>query len=151
MDILNRLHEGRQPADSANVSRTSGREHTVAQSSRRLTCSQCQQLVRRPSLRQSNGGVGDNQEILNAFYQQGNSEQVCEMLRILITLGKRVAAVAAEDGHLLWLTYRSLCFTPGPACGRAQLDWQRLVQASQQGLECKCSLELDGDDIDCGC
>lgn len=56
--------------------------------------------------------------MLNAFYQQGNnSEQVCEMLRILITLGKRVAAVAAGDGQLLWLTYRSLCFTPGPARG----------------------------------
>lgn len=26
--------------------------------------------------------------MFDAFYQQGNSEQVCEMLRILITLGR---------------------------------------------------------------
>lgn len=61
--------------------------------------------------------------MLNAFYQQGNSEQVCEMLRILITLGKRVAAVAAKDGHLLLVHLPFVVFHSRPEVRTAGPSW----------------------------
>lgn len=92
--------------------------------------------------------------MLNAFYQQGNSEQVCEMLRILITLGKRVAAVAAvaaKDGHLLWLTYRSLCFTPGPARGPLSPAGPAAVGASDTaGARVQPRVDYDEGDVVAG-
>lgn len=89
--------------------------------------------------------------MLNAFYQQGNSEQVCEMLRILITLGKRVAAVAAKDEHLLWITYRSLCFTPGPARGPLSPAGPAAVGASKAaGPRVQPRVDYDEDDVVAG-
>lgn len=78
--------------------------------------------------------------MFDALYQQGNSEQVCEMLRILITLGKRVAAFAAEDGvrrapalvHSPSVVFHS---RPGPWTARPSWNGSGWCRRQQQGPE----------------
>lgn len=69
--------------------------------------------------------------MFDAFYQQGNSEQVCEMLMILIILDRgRMAAVAAREGLCsLRLTYHMLCLAASPARGPLAPDGPSAVGA----------------------
>lgn len=107
--------------------------------------SQSQRNDPKSGLRQCDvDGVVD-QEMFDAFYQQGISEQVCEMLRILITLDREGLKESSCFG---WLTYRWMCLTPGPARGLLAPSFVGLVsvQAIRSRAQSATSPDLDGDE-----